>query len=77
MHKLLQSCTILTLFLRRHQIATFGDLGLMGQDGLSTKTGPIGGDNFTELGQYETNTIQSLLMNKDSYDFMYHVGDIG
>lgn len=49
----------------------------MGQDGLSTKTGPIGGDNFTELGQYETNTIQSLLMNKDSYDFMYHVGDIG
>lgn len=59
------------------QIATFGDLGLMGRDGLSTKTGPIGGDNYTALGASETNTIQSLLQMKDTYEFLYHVGDIG
>lgn len=58
-------------------IATFGDLGLMGRDGLSTKTGPIGGDNYTDIGEYDSNTIQSLLQSKDTYDFMYHVGDIG
>lgn len=59
------------------QIATFGDLGLMGRDGLSTKTGPIGGDNYTALGASETNTIQSLLQMKDTYEFLYHTGDIG
>lgn len=49
----------------------------MGRDGLSTKTGPIGGDNHTALGASETNTIQSLLQMKDTYEFLYHVGDIG
>ncbi|KAG0658499.1 hypothetical protein C6P46_005742 [Rhodotorula mucilaginosa] len=58
-------------------IATFGDLGLMGRDGLSTRTGPIGGDNYTALGASETNTIRSLLQMKDTYEFLYHTGDIG
>lgn len=49
----------------------------MGRDGLSTITGPIGGDNYTALGASETNTIQSLLQMKDTYEFLYHTGDIG
>lgn len=57
-------------------IATFADLGLMGHDGLSTVSGPIGGPD-TVLGANETNTIQSLLAMKDTYEFMAHHGDIG
>lgn len=59
-----------------YSIAIFGDLGLMGDDGLSTKTGPIGGDNYTVIPDGAMNTIQSLLAAKDSYDFIYHTGDI-
>lgn len=59
-----------------YSIAIFGDLGLMGQDGLSTSTGTIGGDNYTVLPEGAMNTIQSLLASKDSYDFIYHTGDI-
>ncbi|BGP42811.1 hypothetical protein JCM10450v2_006926 [Rhodotorula kratochvilovae] len=58
-------------------IATFGDLGLMGEDGLSTATGPLGGSAHATLEPGETNTIQSMLALKDTYEFMVHVGDIG
>ncbi|GAA5966059.1 hypothetical protein JCM21900_004286 [Sporobolomyces salmonicolor] len=57
--------------------AVYGDLGLMGHDGLSTVTGPGNSDTWAVLGPSETNTIQSLLSQKDTYDFMHHVGDIG
>ncbi|GAA5995632.1 purple acid phosphatase family protein [Rhodotorula paludigena] len=60
-----------------YTIATFGDLGLMGEDGLSDATGPFGGSEHAVLDSNETNTIQSLLALADTYDFMYHVGDIG
>jgi hypothetical protein len=52
-------------------------LGLMGHDGLSTKYGPFGGSEHAILEVNETNTIQSLLSLKDTYDFRIHVGDIG
>ncbi|GAA5934997.1 hypothetical protein JCM10213_000614 [Rhodosporidiobolus nylandii] len=57
--------------------AIFGDLGLMGDDGLSTRHGPFGGPDVAVLEANETNTIQSLLALKDTYDLMIHVGDIG
>ncbi|CEQ43121.1 SPOSA6832_05014 [Sporobolomyces salmonicolor] len=57
-------------------LASFADLGLMGMDGLSTKVGPISGEETTALGANDTNTIQSLLELKDSYEFMHHYGDI-
>ncbi|GAA5880670.1 hypothetical protein JCM8547_008342 [Rhodosporidiobolus lusitaniae] len=57
--------------------AVFADLGLMGEDGLSTRYGPFGGIEHAILEPNETNTIQSLLSLKDTYDFMIHVGDIG
>ncbi|SCV66901.1 BQ2448_5547 [Microbotryum intermedium] len=58
-------------------VAAFGDLGLMGPDGLSTRLGPLDTSTNTVLGANETNTIQSLLQSADSYDFIAHVGDIG
>ncbi|BGP16593.1 hypothetical protein JCM10213v2_004595 [Rhodosporidiobolus nylandii] len=57
--------------------AIFADLGLMGQDGLSTRHGPFGGSDLAVLDVNETNTIQSLLALKDTYDLMIHAGDIG
>ncbi|GAA5873826.1 hypothetical protein JCM1840_002083 [Sporobolomyces johnsonii] len=58
-------------------MSVFADLGLMGPDGLSTITGPANqADAYTELGSSDTNTIQSLLELKDSYEFMHHAGDI-
>lgn len=59
-----------------YSIACYGDLGLMGHDGLSSRTGPLGGPT-TQLGPNETNTIQSLLQQSDSYAFIIHAGDIG
>ncbi|EJU04080.1 Metallo-dependent phosphatase [Dacryopinax primogenitus] len=50
------------------------DLGLMGKDGLSNHVGFGGAAN--PLGPNDTNTIQSLLMYKDTYDFLAHFGDI-
>lgn len=47
----------------------------MGHDGLSTRAGPLG--DAPTLGANETNTIQSLLALKDTYEFMAHFGDIG
>lgn len=58
-------------------IATFADLGLMGDDGLSTATGPFGGSAHATLEPGETNTIQSMLALADTYDFAVHVGDVG
>lgn len=58
-------------------VATFADLGLMGEDGLSTATGPFGGSAHATLEPGETNTIQSLLSLADTYEFSIHVGDIG
>ncbi|SGY41473.1 BQ5605_C003g02516 [Microbotryum silenes-dioicae] len=57
--------------------AAFGDLGLMGPDGLSTRVGPLDTATNTVLGANETNTIQSLLQSADSYGFIAHFGDIG
>ncbi|KAI5481098.1 acid phosphatase [Pseudohyphozyma bogoriensis] len=55
-------------------MAVFSDLGLMGQDGLYT----LEGKSYTRpLGSNETNTIQSLIAHKDSFDWMLHPGDIG
>ncbi|GAA5921081.1 hypothetical protein JCM3775_004082 [Rhodotorula graminis] len=58
-------------------IATFADLGLMGEDGLSTATGPFGGSAHATLEPGETNTIQSMLALADTYEFAVHVGDVG
>ncbi|KAF9219062.1 Metallo-dependent phosphatase [Gyrodon lividus] len=56
-------------------IAVVVDLGLMGADGLSTAVGPFGGA-ANPLGPNDLNTIQSLLENKDTYEFVAHFGDI-
>ncbi|KAF8553524.1 Metallo-dependent phosphatase [Imleria badia] len=56
-------------------VAVVIDLGLMGADGLSTKVGPYGGA-ANPLGQNDLNTIQSLIENKDTYEFIAHFGDI-
>ncbi|KAM0747422.1 Metallo-dependent phosphatase [Meredithblackwellia eburnea MCA 4105] len=56
--------------------AAFADLGLMGHDGLSTRMGPLA-NSSRPLGANETNTIQSLLQLKDTYEFLLHSGDIG
>ncbi|GAA6030978.1 hypothetical protein JCM8097_008966 [Rhodosporidiobolus ruineniae] len=60
-----------------YTVAVIGDLGLMGEDGLSTKTGPRGGSTHAILDENETNTIQSMLELKDTYEYLLHVGDIG
>ncbi|KAF9235697.1 Metallo-dependent phosphatase-like protein [Melanogaster broomeanus] len=56
-------------------VAVVVDLGLMGADGLSTAVGPYGGA-LAPLGPNDLNTIQSLLENKDTYEFIAHFGDI-
>ncbi|KAG9310506.1 Metallo-dependent phosphatase-like protein [Chiua virens] len=56
-------------------VAVVIDLGLMGADGLSTKVGPYGGA-ANPLGPNDLNTIQSLMENKDTFDFIAHFGDI-
>jgi hypothetical protein len=45
------------------------DLGLMGPDGLTTHVG-TGADN--PLGPSDMNTIQSLVQNNGTYDFLAH-----
>ncbi|KAI6020974.1 Metallo-dependent phosphatase-like protein [Pisolithus microcarpus] len=59
-------------------VAVVVDLGLMGRDGLSTSVGPLGGSSAAAnpLGPRDLNTIQGLLQNKDTYDFIAHYGDI-
>ncbi|GAA5942725.1 purple acid phosphatase family protein [Sporobolomyces koalae] len=57
-------------------MAVYADLGLMGPQGLTTFSGPIGGPDTT-LKPYETNTIQSLNENLDTFEFAHLVGDIG
>lgn len=59
-------------------IAVAVDLGLMGKDGLSTAVGPLGGSNGAQdpLGPRDLNTIQSLLQNRDAFEFLAHWGDI-
>ncbi|KIJ60135.1 hypothetical protein HYDPIDRAFT_99288 [Hydnomerulius pinastri MD-312] len=59
-------------------VAVVVDLGLMGADGLSTAVGPLGGSKgaANPLGPNDLNTIQSLLENKDTYEFIAHWGDI-
>ncbi|KAG8220622.1 Metallo-dependent phosphatase-like protein [Butyriboletus roseoflavus] len=56
-------------------LAVVVDLGLMGADGLSTKVGPYGGA-ANPLGPHDLNTIQSLIENQDTYEFIAHLGDI-
>lgn len=57
-------------------MAVFADLGLMGSQGLTTYSGPIGGPD-TFLKAKETNTIQSLTEQLDTFEFSHIVGDIG
>ncbi|KAI6133822.1 Metallo-dependent phosphatase-like protein [Pisolithus croceorrhizus] len=59
-------------------VAVVVDLGLMGRDGLSTSVGPLGGSSAAAnpLGPRDLNTIQGLLQNKDTYEFIAHYGDI-
>ncbi|GAA5886497.1 hypothetical protein JCM6882_001657 [Rhodosporidiobolus microsporus] len=57
------------------KIAVVGDLGLMGEDGLSTRYGPFGGIEHAVLDANETNTIQSLLAMKDTYSALLHYAD--
>ena len=49
------------------------DLGLMGPQGLTNTTGKGAGG---ALANGETNTIQSLYQNLDSYEFLMHPGDL-
>lgn len=51
-------------------VAMAADLGLMGPQGLTTHTGPNGGN--APLGPNDTNTIQSLQMFKSEFDFLWH-----
>ncbi|KAK9490467.1 Metallo-dependent phosphatase-like protein [Lipomyces doorenjongii] len=53
--------------------AMVGDMGTFGPDGLSTTVGK-GASNPLKPG--EKTTIESLMTLKDSYDFVWHVGDI-
>ncbi|GAA5996784.1 hypothetical protein JCM5350_007788 [Sporobolomyces pararoseus] len=57
-------------------MAVYADLGLMGSQGLTTYSGSIGGPD-TYLKPKETNTIQSLIEQLDTYEFSHLVGDIG
>ena len=53
------------------------DLGVMGEDGLSTVNG-TGPDqtSIQPLGLNETNTIQSLNQFAEAYEFLMHPGDL-
>ncbi|KFY05487.1 hypothetical protein V492_08504 [Pseudogymnoascus sp. VKM F-4246] len=53
--------------------AMIGDMGTFGPDGLSTTVGK-GASNPLKPGEHTT--IQSLMSLKNSYDFVWHVGDI-
>ncbi|OBT70844.1 hypothetical protein VF21_10156 [Pseudogymnoascus sp. 05NY08] len=53
--------------------AMIGDMGTFGPDGLSTTVGK-GASNPLKPGEHTT--IESLMTFKDSYDFVWHVGDI-
>lgn len=55
-------------------VAVFGDLGTMGELGLSTTAGD--GAESTVLAVGERNTIQSLQAAIDEYKFAWHLGDI-
>lgn len=51
-------------------IAVGGDMGLMGPDGLTTSTGPNGGN--APLAPGDNNTIQSLQSMKSEWEFFWH-----
>ncbi|KFY82131.1 hypothetical protein V500_10800 [Pseudogymnoascus sp. VKM F-4518 (FW-2643)] len=53
--------------------AMIGDMGTFGPDGLSTTVGK-GASNPLQPGEHTT--IQSLMSLKNTYDFVWHVGDI-
>jgi hypothetical protein len=50
-----------------YTIAVTADLGLMGEDGLSTRTAPFGGSAHSALEANETNTIQVRLRHPISF----------
>lgn len=54
---------------RAFTVAMVVDLGLMGQDGLSST---VGKGAANPLAPGETNTIQRLIEEKDSYEFVIH-----
>lgn len=51
-------------------IAVGGDMGYMGPKGLTTTTGPNGGN--APLGMNDNNTIQSLQSMKSEWEFYWH-----
>ncbi len=56
-----------------YSVAVVVDLGTMGKQGLSDTVGKGAAGALTPN---DTNTIQSLVQYQDSYDFIYHPGDI-
>lgn len=56
-------------------LAIVGDLGTMGYDGLTTTGGRSVPQN-TILKPGEKNTVDSLTSELDTYDFLWHLGDI-
>lgn len=58
-----------------YSVAVVADLGTMGSMGLTTSAGS-GVAKTNILKPNETNTIQSLTLFMDGFDFLWHVGDI-
>ena len=52
-----------------YSVAIAVDLGLMGSDGLTTH---VGNGAANPLGPNDLNTIQSLMLNNGTYDFLAH-----
>ncbi len=53
------------------------DMGTMGTDGLSAEIGPyLTGAHHIPLKKEDSNPIQSLVQNIDTYDAVLHPGDI-
>ncbi len=62
-----------------YSLAIVVDMGTMGVDGLSDKNGRylnLTGSHHIPLKQTDSNTIQSLVQNVDTYDAILHPGDI-
>ncbi|RSH85650.1 hypothetical protein EHS25_003790 [Saitozyma podzolica] len=60
-----------------YSVAVVIDLGTMGADGLSDHYGPyITGSHHIPWKKDESNTIQSMIQNLDTYDAVLHPGDI-
>ena len=62
-----------------YSLAVVVDMGTMGVDGLSDENGQylnLTGSHHIPLKKEDSNTIQSLVQNVDTYDAILHPGDI-